>query len=172
METSRAAARVPGAAGLETFLGGMETHLNIQIFYLLFYTLKPSLVEWKLFIYNYINTYGTTLKPSLVEWKLIKDLNGAVPTPYLETFLGGMETPGRPGAEPAIYPLETFLGGMETGRAGEHLRPSCLALKPSLVEWKPTAAFVGMLAHFLLETFLGGMETGDSGAESSPWGGP
>ena len=55
----------------------------------------------------------------------------------LETFLGGMETSPSPGPNPPEPFLETFLGGMETGRRHS----------------------MGLIVDNL-ETFLGGMETG------------
>ena len=78
-----------------------------------------------------------TLKPSLVEWKHVKLSDGEGTVRILETFLGGMETQGRAGEHlrPSCL-LETFLGGMETP-----------------MEHKEIAALAS------LETFLGGMET-------------
>ena len=54
---------------------------------------------------------------------------------YLETFLGGMETPSHALRIFSTLHLETFLGGMETRIPGERRAP-VQALKPSLVEWK------------------------------------
>ena len=99
---------------LETFLGGMETRLEVDPGHRL-----------------------RALKPSLVEWKLWSKISSLTPSTALETFLGGMET-AEPREEVVIHPqplkpslvewkptleplgvlkesvLETFLGGMET----------------------------------------------------------
>ena len=101
----------------------------------------------------------------------------------LETFLGGMETPGPKSSLATEPPLETFLGGMETARPPSPMPSDVAPLKPSLVEWKlspdpaPSAPFAPLkpslvewkpaipTAYFpcriCLETFLGGMETGE-----------
>ena len=69
----------------------------------------------------------------------------------METGVGGDNTRTASG-------LETFLGGMETRRGGPRdLR--CVALKPSLVEWKQTLKALKLDELRDLETFLGGMET-------------
>ena len=54
------------------------------------------------------------LKPSLVEWKRERAVNVPVPAWFLETFLGGMETPEVDARQLYFAHLETFLGGMET----------------------------------------------------------
>ena len=57
---------------------------------------------------------GYTLKPSLVEWKLPSSRRRQAAWRSLETFLSGMETPVSE-ERPAIFVfLETFLSGMET----------------------------------------------------------
>ena len=56
--------------GLETFLGGMETHRHVAVDALEGDALKPSLVEWKPMDNVVAHTKLRALKPSLVEWKL------------------------------------------------------------------------------------------------------
>ena len=62
---------------------------------------------------------------------------------------------------PRVYSvsLETFLSGMETrpgSRGPDNAGP---ALKPSLVEWKPSHSGQAKTPPIALETFLSGMET-------------
>ena len=92
METCIAGSVASTEVGLETFLGGMETNLR-------WLPPAPTL---------------PSLKPSLVEWKLERTISSVHGGETLETFLGGMETASRPRPlRPQAY-LETFLGGMET----------------------------------------------------------
>ena len=59
---------------------------------------------------------------------------------------------------------------METTPARFGYRRRSVALKPSLVEWKPRQGHSPLWAVFFLETFLGGMETTPQAGCGGPWG--
>ena len=80
METKLGAEHVKFISYLETFLGGMETAVQV---------LEP--------------VRDLPLKPSLVEWKRLCQTRFQSLQRLLETFLGGMETLRRP--EPNLREL-------------------------------------------------------------------
>ena len=76
------------------------------------------------------------LKPSLVEWKRVIAWAPKGIGEYLETFLGGMETPAA--RQPPNRHGETLKPSLVEWKLHYHegITHLSLTLKPSLVEWK------------------------------------
>ena len=111
-------------------------------------SLKPSLVEWKLYTEAEREVLRVPLKLSLVEWKLKSAKVGADPAWPLKPSLVEWKHYFTCLKAKGQSDLETFLSGMETTRSFR-LAAWTSTLKPSLVEWKRPMDLTASSMQFL-----------------------